>query len=289
MIHVGNMKKCTAFVLGGGGSRGALQVGALRALYEAGIVPDLLVGTSIGAVNAVSLALFGYDLNGLNHLEKAWKEVSSAQILDPRVSQVILKAMVGHPSDRSRKKSSGFFISQGITPDLQFNQISQVRLALISANIETGQPVIHGQNLDDFVLDGLLSSIAIPPWFVPLKKDGQLIIDGGAFSNLPIEPALRMGATEIFALDMDNPITTTGEDLTFSEYLGKFSYAMSRRHISLEEALAETNGVPVHCIEFRGLTTLPIWDFSNYQELIDAGYKKARMAIAAWHSEAQYN
>lgn len=53
------MERCTAFVLGGGGSRGALQVGALRALLEAGIVPDLLVGTSIGAANAAGLALWG--------------------------------------------------------------------------------------------------------------------------------------------------------------------------------------------------------------------------------------
>jgi NTE family protein len=58
------MKKCLAFVLAGGGARGAMQVGALRALLEAGPKPDLLVGTSIGAVNAVGLALWGMDRIG---------------------------------------------------------------------------------------------------------------------------------------------------------------------------------------------------------------------------------
>ena len=63
------MNKCTAFVFGGGGSRGALQVGAMRALLEAGFVPDLLVGTSIGAANAAGLALWGVNLDGLAALD----------------------------------------------------------------------------------------------------------------------------------------------------------------------------------------------------------------------------
>ena len=54
-----------AFVLGGGGGRGALQVGALRALLEAGLQPDLLVGTSAGAVNATYLAMRGFNLETL--------------------------------------------------------------------------------------------------------------------------------------------------------------------------------------------------------------------------------
>jgi len=67
------MEKCTAFVLGSGGSRGALQVGALRALLEAGIVPDMLVGTSIGAANATGLVLWGVNLDGLAALERVWE------------------------------------------------------------------------------------------------------------------------------------------------------------------------------------------------------------------------
>src|SRR5512133_356989 len=76
------MDKCTAFVFGGGGSRGALQVGAMRALLEAGLVPDLLVGTSIGAANATGLALWGVDLEGLATLERVWDQVANAELLD---------------------------------------------------------------------------------------------------------------------------------------------------------------------------------------------------------------
>jgi len=68
--------------IGGGGARGAMQVGALRALIEAGFRPDLLVGTSIGAVNAAGLALWGVDLTGIEALERAYAQIASANLMD---------------------------------------------------------------------------------------------------------------------------------------------------------------------------------------------------------------
>ena len=56
---------------------------------------------------------------------------------------------------------------------------------------------------------------------------------------------------------------------------------VNRRHAYLEKALSEAQGVPVHCIDFRGLATTPLWDFGNYQALIRAGYEKACMEMAA--------
>lgn len=280
------MKKCTAFVFGGGGSRGALQVGAIRALLEAGIVPDLLVGTSIGAVNAAGLALWGVDLDGVDNLERAWKEVAGAQMLDPRISTLILRSIAGHPSDRSQKKAEAYFVSLGFTHGLRFNMLPWARLALISADIETGQPVIYGQDPSQLVLEGLLSSVAIPPWFAPYSKDGQTIVDGGALSNLPIEPALQLGATEIIALDLDDASLLSNESLSFSQYFKKYIFAVSRRHVHLEMALAEAQGVPVRCISFQGLATKPIWDFSDQELLVHTGYELANRKIAEWSREA---
>ncbi len=280
------MQKCTAFVLGGGGSRGALQVGAMQALFEADIVPDLLVGTSVGAVNAAALALWGNHLDGINALEQAWKEMSTAQMLDPRVSQLTLRAILGRPSDRAKKKMEEFFISKGFSHSLCFSMISLVRLALVSSDLESGRPVIYGQNPSDSILEGLLSSIALPPWFVPFRKNGQLMVDGGALSNLPIEPALQMGATEIISLDLDDVTTLPNENLSFSQYFEKYIYAVSQRHVCLEMELAKAWGVPVHNIMFQGLATTPMWDFSNYKALIRAGYEKASIAIAGWNRVA---
>ncbi|HVP20590.1 MAG TPA: patatin-like phospholipase family protein [Anaerolineaceae bacterium] len=281
------MEKCTAFVLGGGGGRGALQVGALRALLEAGIAPDLLIGTSIGAANAAGLALWGVDNNGLDGLERAWHEASESQMLNPRVGQLILRVLVGRPSDQPRKKIESYFISKGFTWDLRFENISSIRLALVSADLETGQPVIYGKDPADSVLEGLLTSVAVPPWFMPLQKNGQIIMDGGALSNLPIEPALRLGATEIIALDLGDDTGIPKESLTPTQYFEQYLFASSRRHISLETELAEGKGVPVRRMDFRGLAIIPLWDFSQQRMLIQAGYDRAQQMLAKWSCESQ--
>src|SRR5512139_235848 len=92
------MEKCLAFVLGGGGARGALQVGALRALYEAGYRPDLMVGTSAGAVNATFLALRGFDEQGLDQLEQAWLAAARQDLLPPKPLQLTLRAILRKPA-----------------------------------------------------------------------------------------------------------------------------------------------------------------------------------------------
>ncbi len=119
---------------------------------------------------------------------------------------------------------------------------------------------------------------------MPIKNDEQLMIDGGYFSNMPIEPAVRMGATEIITLDLDDD-TNLPKDDSIATYLNKFTYALSRRHIYLEKSLAEALDIPVRNIEFRGLSSQPIWDFSNYKTLIDAGYDRAKQEISRWNTK----
>jgi len=163
------MKKCLAFVLGGGGARGALQVGALRALFEAGYQPDLLVGTSIGSVNAAGLALWGVNLNGVKVLEQAYQDATDSKLMDPRLARFALKAMSLHSDKRASHQVAKFLISKGVTPDLCFGQISNVRLGLIGADLDTGEPVIYGQHAEQSILEGVLASTALQPWFSPIE------------------------------------------------------------------------------------------------------------------------
>jgi NTE family protein len=269
------MNRCLAFVLGGGGARGAMQVGALRALIEAGFKPDLLVGTSIGAINAAGLALRGVDLDGIGALERAYREMAVSNLMDPRLARLTLRALSGRPNHHATRRVAEFLIAEGITPDLHFDQIANVRLALIGADLASGQPVIYGQDPGQAILEGLLASIALPPWFAPAEKDDQYIVDGGVLSNLPIEPALTMGATEIIALDLGDPASAPGNEHALDQYLGKLVFAIVCRQVCLETALAEAQGVPVHRIELRSSPPIPIWDFSNYRELIQIGYEIA--------------
>jgi NTE family protein len=191
------MKKCLAIVLGGGGARGAMQVGALRALFEAGLKPDLLVGTSIGAINATALALWGVDLAGIEALERAYQRMQDSKLLDPRLLEFAWNAVLRSQNHRGSCYAREFVIAEGILPDLRFGQLKNVRLATVAADLHTGGPVIYGWDPEQSVMEGVLASIAIPPWFAPIELDGQYIVDGGALSNLPIEPAIRLGATEI--------------------------------------------------------------------------------------------
>lgn len=269
------MNRCLAFVLGGGGARGALQVGALRALIEAGLKPDLVVGTSIGAVNATGLALWGLNLDGIAALEKAWQDLANSSLMDSNLARLAARVVLGHPDRRASRRASELFVSEGITPDLRFEQIAQIRLALVATDLNSGRTVVYGQDPSDSVLDGLMASIAIPPWFVPAGKDGELIVDGGILSNLPIEPAMRMGATEIIALDLNGPGLVPAD-------AGKLVYAVVKRQSRLETALAEARGVPMHMIELRSSPPTPVWDFSGYRELIQTGYEIASRQISDW-------
>ena len=270
------MKPCLTFVLGGGGARGAFQVGALRALYEAGLRPDLLVGTSIGAVNAAAIALWGFDETGLFALELAYQKIAAADILDLNLSRLAMQALSGRLTFDSGKRAADFLTATGITPDLTFSSLTGPRLALVGADLEQGKTVIYGLDPAESILDGVLASMSLPPWFAPIEEEGHFIMDGGALSNLPIEPALNLGATEIIALDLDDPTTYLGGDNSLAHFLQRLWHALGQRSLFLETALAEARDVPVRRIELRSEAATAVWDFSDYPGLIRSGYEQTR-------------
>jgi NTE family protein len=274
------MNKCTAIVLSGGGSRGALQVGALRALLESGVTPDLLVGTSIGAANALGLALWGADESGLQRLEQTWLGMYSTQVMDSRMGQLAMRFLLGAPSERTRKRAEAYFASLGITADLRFDQMKRTRCALVGADLNSGEPILYGLDPSERVLPGLIASMSIPPWFAPVEGGGHIVMDGGALCNLPIEPALRLGATEIIALDLDDPGGLPEKNLSAAQLFQKYLFAVNRRHIQLETRLARLQGVPVRRIPFRGVPTCPLWDFSHAQEYFATGYTIAQAQLS---------
>jgi NTE family protein len=278
------MNTSLAFVLGGGGARGALQVGALRALLEAGYKPDLLIGTSIGAINAAGLALWGVDLAGVDALERAFCDVAQADLMDPRLGRLALRALTGRPNQPATQRVADFLTSKGISPELRFGRLKDVRLGLVATDLETGEPVIYGQDPEQSVLEGVLASMALPPWFAPREKDGHIIVDGAALSNLPIEPALTLGATEIIALNLDDPRNMLGSDTPLDQSMSKAFVAMSNRHIRLETQLAQARGVAVRRIDLCSFEPTPIWDFDWSREMIATGYEAAVRQIDAWNS-----
>lgn len=279
------MRKPLAFVLGGGGARGALQVGALRALYEAGYRPDMMVGTSAGAVNATYLALRGFDEQGLDQLEQAWLEAARQDLLPPNYLKLTLRVLLKRPAGIYSNRMQQFFVNQGLSPNLRFRDLSGFHLVTVTADLISGKPVLYGTDQEQSVLEGLLASTAIPPWIAPRLNNEQLLVDGGALSSLPIEPALALGAREIIALDL---IDLRGL-MSMPEGIAKFIYqyitAVENRHSDLERELAAARGIPVRYLHLLAPDPVPIWDFTRSAELIPCGYELAWKTIPTWRNE----
>lgn len=271
--------KQLAFVLGGGGSRGALQVGALYALLEHGLQPDLLIGTSIGAANAAFLALHGFSKESLDRLRGIWQKASEMDLLPSNYIQTTLRAMLRRSLPNPAHRIQDFFIENGLTPELCFSALEQPRLIIVAADLNSGRPVLLGESPDAKVLDALLMSTALPPWNMPVRKQSQFLMDGGVLSNLPIEPALRMGASHIVALDLLDAREIFGAGNRFGYFLDRLTFSILQRQVDLEIELAKAQGVPVFYLDLLGREAVPLWDFKHTEELIEQGYQLTQQAI----------
>jgi NTE family protein len=281
------LQKRIAFVLGAGGARGAMQVGALQALVEAGYQPDILIGASVGAVNASYLAVNGTNLAGIAGLEKAWFDMQALELAPSNYLWVFLRLLFKRPARTLSHRLEKFFIAHGLSPEMRFRDITGVRLGLLATDLNSGSPVLYGKDLDQSILEGLLASIALPPWITPLEKEGLLLIDGGAISCLPIESALTMGATEIIALDLFDGREALVELPSPGRLVSKLVGTVEKRQTELEMALAQAHGVPVHRVSLVAQEPVALWNFQRTQELIETGYVTTQMAIATWPRQRQ--
>ncbi len=234
--------KKLAFVLGGGGARGALQVGALRALFEAGYRPDLLVGTSIGALNAAYIALNGFSLSCIDRLVDAWHDAAEAQLLPSNYLWLTVRTLFNRYESETSHRLREFIITHGLPPEMRFKDIKGVKLIVVSVDLNTGQIIPFGVDPEQSILEGVLASTALPPWVRPLSREGQLLMDGGVVSNLPIQIAVSQGASEIIALDLSDSRRQPAEIHGFGPFLLKLIQTVEQRQIELEMALAEAYG-----------------------------------------------
>lgn len=272
-------KQKLAFALGGGGARGALQAGALRALLEAGIKPGLLAGTSIGAVNAVFLAMHGLTPQALDELDSSWFAAAKSDLFPANTAWLTVRVLFNRVRAYPYQRLKDFFISQGISPDLRFGDLHSVPIVLVSTDLNGRQPIYYGSNPRESVLDGLLASTALPPWVHPIEAEGRFLMDGGAVSNLPIEPAIAHGATEVIALGLTNPDEIDPNEHGFVPFWTKFLYTIEARQISLELDLARAKNIPVHVLNLKTSRPVSAWDFSQTQSLLDDGYRQMKLAL----------
>lgn len=183
----------TAWVLAGGGSLGAIQVGMLRALVEADQRPDFVVGASVGAINAAYFA-GRPDAPGVDALEQIWRGLRREQIFP--VS--LLSGLRNWLSHRSYAASPDS-LAEIIRRDLPYRNLedAKVSLQVVATDLLTGEEVSLSRGPAEAAL---LASAAIPSVFPPVRWGKRHLVDGGVASNTPIAAAVASGATRVLVL-----------------------------------------------------------------------------------------
>jgi NTE family protein len=260
----------TAFVLAGGGSLGAVQVGMLRALLAAGVAPDVVVGASAGAVNA---CYFAGDPTprGVAELERIWRGLRRRDVFPVRWLQSGLGAlgMRSHLVDPAP-------LRRLLAAHLPQADLGRTALPchVVATDLLSGEEVALASGS---AVEAVLASAAIPGVFPPVARDGRFLIDGAVANNTPVSTAIALGARRIVVLP-------TGWSCALSEppasALGMALHAISllisrqlRVDIGRLEGRAEMHVVPPLC---------PIEVGPHDFRLTSAWIERAAVATRQW-------
>jgi NTE family protein len=260
----------TAFVLQGGGSLAAVQVGMLRALLEAGIAPDMIVGSSAGAINAVAFAQDPTD-NGLARLERLWVGLRRATVF-PLSPRDIVTGLVGRRDGLASPRRLRALLARTLETELL--EDAPIPVHVVATDAASGQAVTLSRGR---ALDALLASGAMPGVFPPVPLDGLLLTDGGVAADIPILQAEALGATESYILPCVLPAEPDSTRGAVAFLLRALSQIFDRATATdLSAAQGQVHLLPAP----RQAATNP-FDFRHTESLIAEGYRAARTALTS--------
>ncbi|HZQ49060.1 MAG TPA: patatin-like phospholipase family protein [Candidatus Dormibacteraeota bacterium] len=258
-------RKRVAFVLSGGGSLGALQVGMLQALFDAGIRPDMLVGTSVGAINAAWVGAWP-EAAGIQKLADIWRGLKRDDIFPLGLTAAM--GLLG----RGKHLISNHGLRSVIERHLPYERIEHaiVPIHIVTTDLKSGRAVVLSSGE---VVPALLASAAIPGVFPPVTIGKHELVDGGVANHTPIAAAIERGAQQIYVLPIGYPWLHE----TPSNALGMALQALARlveqrleQEISMYAKTAEILTVP----SLEPIAVSPA-DFSHTSELMERGYGAA--------------
>ena len=217
----------TAFVLGGGGVLGATQVGMVRALAEHEVRPDLVLGTSIGAVNGCFVAA-DPTVAGAERLAEVWEAVVREGVfLENPVRQA---ARVAKYRTHVLSNAPLRHVIDEYLPVDRFEEL-EVAFQCVAARIEDA----GGQWFDSGELVWpVVASCSVPGLFPPVEIEGRHYLDGGLVHSIPVGRALALGATRIVVLQVgrvEQPLTPP----TKPWEVGTVAFEIARRHRYVHE------------------------------------------------------
>ena len=268
-----------ALVLSGAGNFGALQAGAVEAVLEIGFLPELIVGTSAGALNGLLLASDPTPA-GARRVQSAWRQVSLREIGTPGLLGSV-RRLITQRDSLVPSVPLARFVARSLGLDLEtFGQLQArrgIRARTMAVCMETGEQVAFGDHGDDRLIDGAMSSTAIPPYLPPWRAGGRRYLDGSVVSKLPLLAAIEhRGATQILAL---NVVSLFGGPQAAHGMTEIASYAIS---LGIEEmtrarsTLPDGPGSSFHLLDLHSPPEIAFWDFSQADRLIAAGQQAAR-------------
>lgn len=228
--HLPDAAPPTALVLGGGQALGAFQAGACRVLHDAGVRPDWVVGTSIGAVNAVLIAGNAPERRtaalrefwSQASLDTGWarpwgeqaeRAVGQAQSLALGTPPLFGPAWPEPGLDRPATRVGLYELDRLRTALLRLvdfdliNRGRTMRVTVVTTDLETGEEVLFDSRDRALVPEHVMASAALPPEVRPLEVDGRLLGDGGLVANLPIDVVAREPKPDriCWAVDLMSP------------------------------------------------------------------------------------
>jgi NTE family protein len=264
-----------AFVLSGGGNLGALQVGAMMTLMEEGICPEMLVGTSVGALNAAFLAT-DPTIHGVHKLVEVWKQINKEDIY-PGSPLNMAWHLVTHQESLCSRKNLAAFIQRHTPREIRAFHDLKIPLFIVSTDLLTGRRYLFGDDPNEHIVDALLASTSIPPIFSPWCYEGRLLVDGGVSDNLPISVGVEKGATEIYALDIlrDGPIDDGQWNMVEVATLSIMNLIAQQRNRDLS-IYASYPHMTLHYLPLYAFKSIAFDDFDHAEELMEIGQEVTR-------------
>jgi NTE family protein len=259
----------TAFVFAGGGSFGAIQVGMMQALASHGLVADMVVGSSVGALNG---AFYAGDptLDGIKRLAEIWRGLKRHDVFPLSV-----RTLIGFlwrrdfliPHDGIRKL---------IEDHIPYRNLEDARIPLhiVATDIITGDSVVLSEGS---TAEAIVASTAIPGAFSPIHYGDHYLADGALSSNTPVRIAIRKGAKRLIILPTGHACANDSPPVgAVANALHALTLLIARQLVSELENLGsdiEYSVVPPLC----PLVGSP-YDFSRTSEHID----RAIAATEGW-------
>ncbi len=252
----------TAFVLGGGGILGAHEIGMLRALSEAGIRPDVVVGTSVGAINGAFVAadpdaaaerlgdLWQGDALGLAFSENLW-------------GRAVTLARSGthlHSIEPLRH------VLEDALPGTDFADL-ELPFHCVAASIERASPRWFSSGP---IVPAVLASCAVPGLLPPAEVDGEHYFDGGLVHSIPVGRAVALGARTVYVLHVgriERPLAVPQRPWE----VGLVAFEIARRYRFHEEMAALPENVRVHVLPAGGDRAAPDLAQLRYRDKTKVG------------------